>query len=392
MRYLLLPLGSLLLFLALVIQGATNPWFPGNAPGVSGPTAPLPRVIGVGGVAGWVDHLTYATPYNASSFCIAQVSDFQLQDPWTQDLEPIRAALRNIDEITPALVVVTGDLSEYSWPSEWELYKSLVANLTVPVYPVPGNHDTYGDPFLVTYRAMVGPPNYTLDFLGHLFVGLDTNTPRFTQGHLFPDRLAWLEGVLKEAKARGARTVNLFSHHGPVQHPQALSEPLFGAWGGPLITTLPLLREREQALALLDRYPVTAWLFGHEHLNWEEKRGGTWLLDTGDIGGIPFYTVPVEPKPIHSYRLVCYENDRVGFHESVPRDGGLAVNRSADGREVRIRNNFTADYPLAVVRLPVCRDEPVEGGFTQAVDRTSCTTYVGTRLPAGGERVVRVLP
>ncbi len=391
MRYLLLPLGALLLSLVLVIQGATNPGFPGNAPGPAGPTAPLPRVIGVGGVAGWVDNRTYATPYNASLFCVAQVSDFQLQDPWTQDLEPIRTALRNIDEITPTFVVVTGDLSEYGWPSEWERYKSLERILTVPVYPVPGNHDTYGDPFLVTYRTMIGPPNYTFDFLGHLFVGLDTTTPRFTQGRLFPDRLAWLEGVLKEARDRKAQTVTLFSHHGPIQHPQALTEPLFGSGEGPSIPVLPFLRQRAEALALLERYNVTAWLFGHEHVNWEERRGQTWLLDTGDIGGKPFDTVPVEPKPVNSYRLVCYENNQIGFREWVPRDGGLVVNRSADRKEVRIRNNFTSDYPLAVVRLPICRDEPIEGGFVQAVDRTSCTTYVGTKLPAGKEHVVRVV-
>jgi 3',5'-cyclic AMP phosphodiesterase CpdA len=389
MRYLAVPAAFLLVSLLLVQQGVSNPGFPGNAPPVAGPTAPLPRIVGVGGVVGWAENLTYSSPYNASSFCFAHLSDFQLQDPWSQDLEPVKAALRNIDGITPAFAVVTGDLSEYGWPSEWELYKSLERILTVPVYPVPGNHETYGDPFLVSYRALIGPPNYTFDFLGHLFVGLDSSTPRLTQGSLDRPQLQWLEGVLKEARDRRARTVTLFSHHGPVQHPQAVDFPLFG--GFLKLPGIPLLRDRDAALELIERYGVDHYLIGHEHLNWEERRGGTWYLITGDIAGKPYDDQPVEPKPVHSYRLVCLQNNEVTFREWVPRDGGLTVNRSEDGKEVRIRNTFSGDYPLAVVRLPVCRNEPVEGGFVQAIDRGSCTTYVGARLPAGRENVVRVV-
>lgn len=389
MRYLLLPAGFLLLSLLLVHQGITNPGFPGNAPPVSGPAAPLPEIVSMEGRAGWLDGRTYATPYNSSLFCFAHLSDFQLQDQHTQDLEPIRAALRSIDGVTPAFVVVTGDLSEYAWVDEWRLYKSLEALLTVPVYPVPGNHDAYGDPFLVSYRALIGPPNYTFDFLGHLFVGLDSTTPRLTQGTLDEPQLNWLEGVLRDAEGR-ARTVTLYSHHGPVQHPETYADPIFYKLGGPEIPGLPLLRDRDKVFERIAKHPVTMYLSGHEHLNWAERRNSTWFIITGDIGGKPYDTQPVEPKPIHSYRLICVEDDRVTFHEAVPREGGLEVERSADGREVRIRNRFAEDYPLAVVRLPVCGNETVEGGFVQAVDRESCTTYVGTGLAAGRERVVRV--
>ena len=44
-------------------------------------------------------------------------------------------------EKRPNLVLMTGDLSDFGRPEEYQLLRKLIAPLNMPVYVIPGNHD-----------------------------------------------------------------------------------------------------------------------------------------------------------------------------------------------------------------------------------------------------------
>lgn len=114
-------------------------------------------------------------------------------------------------------VVISGDLTH---KGDIEAYKELercLADATVPVHLMIGNHDDRE----IFRQVFAGEPRYTTgdfvqyaveDVKGHRLVMLDTNVPGTASGLLCAARLAWLDATL----ARRPDTPTLvFLHHPP---------------------------------------------------------------------------------------------------------------------------------------------------------------------------------
>jgi len=166
----------------------------------------------------------------------------------------------------PDLVILTGDIGNDGTPGEYAIARSILDRLAMPLYVIPGNHDTraamreaFGDitpfadgsPFL-QYRIEAGPIRV---------LALDTLIEGRPEGRLCAERLRWLEAELEDA---GDTPVLVAMHHPPVKT---------GIEGMDAIRLLSGARELE---AILVRYPnVERIVAGHLHRAIQRRFAGT---------------------------------------------------------------------------------------------------------------------
>ncbi|MEV0679234.1 metallophosphoesterase [Actinosynnema sp. NPDC050436] len=115
-------------------------------------------------------------------------------------------------------ILVSGDIADHGLTPEYELARAHLADTTVPVLLLPGNHDARGN-----FREVLlggppgdGPVNQVAKVGDVVFALCDSCIPGRADGLLDDATLAWLDEVLAE----GAPTL-VCLHHPPV----ALHEP-----------------------------------------------------------------------------------------------------------------------------------------------------------------------
>jgi 3',5'-cyclic-AMP phosphodiesterase len=155
---------------------------------------------------------------------IAQITDCHVVEPGelVADRVDSAAALQRVVEriealpTPPDLVVATGDLVNDGRPAQYDRFQEIVGELSVPLVPVPGNHD---DRHELRARFPDLPPGGPDDPIDHVLdldalrlVLLDTLVPGSIGGAISPAQVAWLDGVLSEAPDR---PTIVFQHHPP---------------------------------------------------------------------------------------------------------------------------------------------------------------------------------
>jgi Icc protein len=202
----------------------------------------------------------------------------QLSDPHIR--EPGRLAYGRIDTSSylsraveaimglrqrPDAVVMTGDLSDFGRPAEYEHLARLLEPLPMPVYMLPGNHDDR-DQLRRSfpqhrYLGTAGFVQYSVRIGELTLVALDTSAPPNSHGILCKERLEWLENTL--AAHRGGPLL-LAMHHPPFQ-------TLIGH-----MDRIGLLAGAEELEAIVARYPnVERVICGHLHRAIDVRFGGT---------------------------------------------------------------------------------------------------------------------
>ncbi|HST76066.1 MAG TPA: phosphodiesterase [Acetobacteraceae bacterium] len=165
------------------------------------------------------------------------------------------AAVAALDP-APQALLVTGDLAEGGRESEYSLFLTLIRrHLNVPVYVIPGNHDSR-EPLR---RVLGGLPGlgdragfiqYVVDDLPVRLVMLDTLTPGHNHGELCAERLDFLERSL--AAAPGRPTM-IAMHHPPFD-------------SGIGFMDRDNLRDAKAFTAIVSRHPqVERIICGHVH-------------------------------------------------------------------------------------------------------------------------------
>jgi 3',5'-cyclic-AMP phosphodiesterase len=180
-------------------------------------------------------------------------------------------ALRAVEDaaISPAALVLTGDLTENGRPAQYRRLRSIVgpvaARLGTPLVYAAGNHD---DRAALREHLLDEPPSdEPLDHsvrVGDLrIVVLDSTISGHGHGGLTPEQLDRLRAELAEPAPAG--TV-LALHHPPL--PSA----------APLAASIPLLRRDELAAAVAGT-DVRLVLAGHTH-----------VVSAGTLGEVPVWT------------------------------------------------------------------------------------------------------
>lgn len=166
-------------------------------------------------------------------------------------------AVRSLLAFSPKLdaVVMTGDLTDRDDPREYAVARALLDRLDVPVFLMPGNHDSSDG----MRREMAGYPgisetrdgkiHYAAVVNGVRIIALDTHVPGRPQGQLGHEQLSWLQQELS-----GSNAPTMIALH----HPPALS-------GIEHMDAMGLLDAPELAEVLAPHGQVKRILCGHLH-------------------------------------------------------------------------------------------------------------------------------
>lgn len=194
-------------------------------------------------------------------------------------LRYLKQAVTDLDRLQPDAVFTIGDMvqgyhrSEAEWTRQVDEYKAIVAPLTMPFYPVPGNHDVIsgtrraGDgTFAELYRRAFGPLWYRVDLERATVIVLFSDDGVGARPQLIrEEQLAWLKTALDAGVSRGKPIIVLL--HRPLWRSNAEH------WSA---SVHPLLVDAK----------VRAVIAGHFHsMQHDEKVGGIDYLIVGTCGG-----------------------------------------------------------------------------------------------------------
>jgi outer membrane protein assembly factor BamB/predicted phosphodiesterase len=182
-------------------------------------------------------------------------------------------------EPRPQFVLHTGDLTNLGTEKELKAYVDLVRGSPVPIYAVPGNHETrWSNIGKKRFERLIGP-RYRHFSMGDIhFFGLDTSMLIEQYGHFDREQLRWLARELATLPA-GA-TVIPFSHH----------PPLLGSY----------VDNAAELIQLLQDYNIPVFFTGHGHAtrHWQ-------------ISGIDFLMTEGLMDDDWGYRIVEITSDSV---------------------------------------------------------------------------------
>jgi 3',5'-cyclic-AMP phosphodiesterase len=158
---------------------------------------------------------------------IAQITDTHIVDKhkhWMSEpltktserLEKVVAYLNALNPI-PDVVLLTGDISDTGTEASYHHFKELVQPLKIPLYVIPGNHDSPQEMRKAfakySYMPSEGFIHYAIDDYPVRLVGLDTHVPNQSYGRLCKDRFSWTVQALHSNE----KPTLLFMHHPPVK-------------------------------------------------------------------------------------------------------------------------------------------------------------------------------
>ncbi len=128
-------------------------------------------------------------------------------------------ALRSLRALrpTPDALIITGDLTDKDDPREYALARDLLSRIEMPVFIIPGNHDSSAamrrelKDFPGIGDGSDGKIRYTADIGSVRLIALDSHLPGDPAGELGPEQLAWLSDVLSDDR----KPVLIALHHPP---------------------------------------------------------------------------------------------------------------------------------------------------------------------------------
>jgi 3',5'-cyclic-AMP phosphodiesterase len=209
-------------------------------------------------------------------------------------------------------VIVTGDLADDGAPRSYARMRELIAPLTVPIHPIPGNHDdrdALREAF-ADHPGVAGSDGfiqYAVDCGGLRVLLCDTLLPGSDGGLYDAARRAWLAEELED----DLPTI-VAMHHPPI----LTGIPAFDAIG------LPDEDRRALAALLGDRPGVLRVAAGHIH-----------RIITADVGGVPVAVAPSAwlqaVLDLRPGAAIVLGDDRPGYALHVLADGGELVTHAA---------------------------------------------------------------
>lgn len=227
----------------------------------------------------WLAILAFAlAPHvHAAGLRFAWLSDTHIGA--TTSEEDLRASVRAINALDGlSFVVVSGDVTEYGSREQLTLAHQILAELKVPSYAIPGNHDTKWSESGATDFARIWPADrFQFERDGIVFVGIHQGPlMRMGDGHWAPQDVRWLRETLKRV---GKAKPLIFITHYPV-------DDSIANWFA--------------VLDILKGYNTQAILCGHGHANRK--------LDFEGIPGVMGRSNLRARTPGHGFNVVEIDN------------------------------------------------------------------------------------
>jgi len=149
------------------------------------------------------------------SFKFAQVTDTHVGgQTGADDLRRTVADLNKQKDLD--FVILSGDVTEFGSDAELALAKQILDSLRLPLYIIPGNHDSnWSESGANSFRQVFGGETFFFTHKGYQFIGT-TSGPnmRMSPGQIPRENLVWIDSVFE---ANPDRTIPLISiNHYPL--------------------------------------------------------------------------------------------------------------------------------------------------------------------------------
>jgi Icc protein len=176
-------------------------------------------------------------------------------------LQRVLTAALALDE-PPDLIIATGDLSEDGSPDSYRRLRDAFLGAGLPVYVIPGNHDSSQQMDRCLIGAAVRMEAY-VDIVPWRMVFLDSTVAGAAHGYLDDRELRRLDALLSEAPERPSVVA---VHHSPIR---------------PCPSSGCHLKNDFELIAVLDSHPnARVVLAGHSHQQLERQARYAALLTT----------------------------------------------------------------------------------------------------------------
>jgi 3',5'-cyclic-AMP phosphodiesterase len=230
---------------------------------------------------------------------LAQLSDLHVGGSRHDD-SLLHAAIEEVNEAQPDLVVIAGDVTDEGYPDQYELAGERLAAIACPrVVVVPGNHDARHVGYL-QFERVFGARDTRLTLSAGAtrlaLVAVDSSKPDVDEGEIGREHYAWIgEGFA------GAADLRVF-----VCHHHLMPIPGTG-------------RERNQVLdagdvlSTLRRSGVNLVLAGHRHVPYVWPVAGMLLVHSGTAS-----TLRTRAFTEPAYNLITVERDVIEIELRVP--------------------------------------------------------------------------
>ncbi|MCD6449425.1 MAG: metallophosphoesterase [Thermotogaceae bacterium] len=200
--------------------------------------------------------------------------------------------LKNIKEVEPDLMLLTGDLSTsaLSYTTDWNFIKEkVIEHCDYPVFIVPGNHDTQRSGKingLELWNEIFGPDYYSFSWGSWKFMGLNTadSVYGFVNGIVSDKQLKWIRNEIRKI---GNDKLIVFGHHNFYDDRWVFFEKA---------------EQRRELLELFNNHNVVLALFGHRHSDAIDYSLDTMAITTKRA---------VETNGTLAYRIIRIENGEI---------------------------------------------------------------------------------
>ena len=282
---------------------------------------------------------------HATGLRFVQISDSHIgfDKPANTDVTgTLRAAIAKIkaESEPPAFVLHTGDLTHLSKDAEFDTLQSVLSELSIPVFYVPGEHDVLEDDgkrYLERFgKGTLGSGWYSFDKDGVHFIGLVNvvNLKAGGLGTLGNEQLEWLE---KDVQRLSSSTPIVVFAHIPLWS-------VYPEWGWGT-------DDSERALSYLKRFGSVSVLNGHIHQVMQKEEGHVTFhtaMSTAFLQPAPGAAPSPGPMKVSDDRLrKVLGLSRMSFHD--------------------------VNHPIAITDLPLEADTPAAAPVAIAVDNFSFT-------------------
>ncbi|MFA6475344.1 MAG: metallophosphoesterase [Patescibacteria group bacterium] len=252
-------------------------------------------------------------------------------NPVFEDIVPL------VDAINPPFMTNSGDLIQGSTdpailPDMFQSVLDTLTDTTVPMYPVPGNHDY--DENLVTYSSYFGSPDYGFDIGPARLVALST-AGSTSRGRVTTEQINWLDNMLASTSLQ---TIVYFHH--PIITP---------AWGK-TACCFENNTERDHLATALSTYSADLVINGHSQgYDYQLLSAGLYQIITGGAGGRI-----AQPDGEQHFVLVHVTPTEVSHIMFPLADTALAfdqTNNSGQYTQAKITSEYTGLTDLPYLRL-----------------------------------------
>ncbi len=267
----------------------------------------------------------------------------------------LKIAVEEINKSDADLVVINGDLTNEGSDEELSNVKSILDQIKLPQFVLPGNHETtWSQSATKTIFDLWGNDRFVTEFDNYVIVGIACGPyMKMGDGHIKQEDLHWLDETLAKHCTNGKQVIS-FNHY-------------------PLKKDLD---NYDDYIRILRKYPVIAHVNGHYH-KYEKYVSENF----GDINCMMVRSLDFK-NGNYGYTIMDVDADSVIFHnkqlgKAPVRVDGFAISLPTTNSDIALKmleENLHADSASVFTRLGFDKKTIYFGnslGYAKAIDKKS---------------------